>query len=262
MHRTPKKLHKSPKASLQILSAGAYRAEKGVHFPPHRHSHWELVYYYSGTAGCVVEGKSHDGYPGLVWLTPPGVTHAERAVTSYANYYIALNLDANDWPVFLDDNGDGSLGRICQQIVIEWNSVAKDRARMLELLAEQLGYLLNRISLGTILSRPAQTVAKAERLIEERCMNPMTIREVARAVHTSASTLRGYFKTVRGCSPREHLGQVRLGKALGFLRTSTLKLEVVAELCGYDSASHLTRCVKKLVGQTPGEIRARSGNKK
>lgn len=133
---------------------------------------------------------------------------------------------------------------------------------MLELLGEQLGCLLNRVSLGTILSRAAQTVAKAERLIEERCVSPMTIREVAQAVHTSASTLRGYFKTVRGCSPREYLRQVRLGKAIGFLRTSTLKLEVVAELCGYDSASHLTRCVKKLTGQTPGEIRSGYGNEK
>lgn len=128
---------------------------------------------------------------------------------------------------------------------------------MLELLAEQLGHLLDRVSLETVLSRPAQIVVKAERVIEERCSQPLTILEVAKAVHTSDSTLRGYFQTVRGYSPREHLQQVRLGKAIGFLRTSTLKLDAVAELCGYDSASHLTRSVKKSTGQTPGQIRVK-----
>jgi AraC-like DNA-binding protein len=256
MQRTKRKLHKSPERTLRILSAGAYRAEKGMHFPPHFHSHWELVYYRSGAVGCLMKGESCPGYPGLVWLTPPGVPHAERAVTAYANYFIALDLrNLNDWPAFLDDDADRSLGRICQQIVIECNRVTEERPRMLELLAEQLGCLLNRVSSEKVLSRPAQTVAKAERLIEEECGQSLTIHDVAQAVHTSTSTLRGYFKTVRGCSPREHLRQVRLSKAIGFLRTSTLKLEVVAELCGYDSASHLTRCVKKSTGQTPGQIR-------
>ena len=258
MQGTSRKLHKTPGPRVRILSGGAHQAGKGAHFPPHRHSNWELVYYRSGAVGCVVKGKAHPGYPGLAWLTPPGVTHAERAVSAYANYFIALDLkNVDDWPAFLDDDADRSLGRICQQIVIECGRVTKERSRMLELLAEQLACLLDRVSSEKILSHSAQAVAKAERFIEERCGQPLTIHEVAQAISTSASTLRGYFKAVRGCSPREHLQQVRLGKAVGFLRTSTLKLEAVAELCGYDSASHLTRCVKKSTGQTPGRLRVK-----
>jgi AraC-like DNA-binding protein len=258
MQRTPQKLHKSPKPSVRILYAGAYQAEKGVHFPPHRHSHWELVYYRSGAVECQMREESRPGYPGLVWLTPPGITHAERAVAAYANYYIALDLkNASDWPAFLDDEANRSLERLCQQIVLEWNRAAQERPRMLELMAEQLGCLLNRASSAMVLPRPAQTVARAERFIEEKCGQPLAIYDVAQAVHTSASTLRGYFKLVRGCSPREHLQQVRLGRAMRFLRTSSLKLEAIAELCGYESASHLTRCVKKSTGQTPGQIRVK-----
>jgi AraC-like DNA-binding protein len=257
MQRTPIKLHKSPERMLCILGAGAYEAAKNVHFPPHRHSHWELVYYRSGMIDCVMQGARHRGYAGLTWLTPPEVTHAERALTAYSNYYIALDLkNAKGWPDFLDDDADRSLGRVCQQIVIEWNRKSRERKRMLELLGEQLGCLLNRASSEKLLSHPAQTVAQAERVIEERCGQPLTIREVAQAVHASVSTLRSYFQKVRSCSPRDHLQRVRLNRAIGFLRTSTLKLEAIAELCGYDSASHLTRCVKKFTGETPGRIRS------
>jgi AraC-like DNA-binding protein len=259
MQTSPKRLHQSPKANVRILSAGAYRAEKDVDFPPHQHSHWELVYYRAGTVGCMMQGSSRPGYPGLVWLTPPRVAHAERAVTSYANYYIALELKNGErWRPFLDDDADRSLGRVCQQIVIECSRVPAQGARMLELLGEQIGCLLDRVSAETIHSRPVQIVMKAERFIEERSGTPLTIHEVAKTVHASTSTLRNYFQTVRGCSPREHLREVRLSKAVGFLRTSTLKLDAVAELCGYDSASHLTRCVKKSTGRTPGQLRVKS----
>ena len=128
---------------------------------------------------------------------------------------------------------------------------------MLELLAEQLACLLNRASSEKVLPGPVRTVLQAEWLMEEKCDQRLGLRDVARAVNVSASTLRGHFQRVRGFAPRDYLQKVRLDKAIGFLRTSTLKLEAVAELCGYDSASHLSRRVKKSTGKTPGQLRVR-----
>jgi AraC-like DNA-binding protein len=256
MQGTPKKLHQSPKKRVWIFHGGSHQAAKGVHFPPHRHSNCELVYYRSGALECVTEGRRRAGYPGLVWLTRPGVTHAERAVAAYANFFVSLAVnETEDWPEFVDDDADGSLGRICQQIAIESNRPGKERPRMLELLSEQLACLLDRVSSETVRSRPAHVVARAERFIEERCAHPLTVEAIARAAAVSPSTLRAHFHAERSRSPRAHLQQVRLARAIGFLRTSTLKLDAIAELCGYDSASHLTRCVKKATGKTPGRIR-------
>jgi AraC-like DNA-binding protein len=257
MQRTLQKLHKSPGHPLRILSAGSYQAAKGIDFRPHSHSHWELAYYRSGTVECLMNDQRHPGYAGLVWLTPPEVTHAERAVTAYANHFIAFDLKSETgWPAFLDDDADRSLGRVCQQIVIECGRKTKGQATMLELLGAQLVCLINRVQSEKILPPAAQAVAKAERFIEERCGEPLTIRDVAQAIHVSSSTLRSYFQAVRGFSPRDHLAQVRVARAINFLRTSTLKLEAIAALCGYDSASHLTRGVKKFTRRTPGQVRA------
>lgn len=209
-----------------------------------------------------MDGKKYPGQVGLAWLTPPGVVHAEKAITAYSNYFIALELKKGErWPPFLDDDADRSLGRVCQQIVIECTRKSPERERMLELLAGQLGCLLDRTAREQVLSHPAQTVARAERLIEEKSGQPLTIYDVAQGLNVSVSALRGYFQAVRGSSPRAYLQQVRLEKAVRFLRNSTLKLEAVAELCGYDSASHLTRCVKKFTGRTPGKLRRSSLSK-
>ena len=256
MQGMPKQLHRSPDQKIHILSAGAYAAAKGVDFPPHQHAQWELVYYRSGALECVMAGESSPGYPGLIWLTPPKVTHAERAVNAYANFYVALEIrNPQDWPAFLDDDADRSVERICQQIVIEAGRANPERSQLMDLLAKQLALVLNRVASEKAVARPALVVSRAERVIEERCAQPLTIRDVAKAVHCSPSALRSYFQTTRRSSPREHLQQVRLGRAIGFLRTSNLKLDAVAELCGYDSASHLTRCVKKAMGKTPGQLR-------
>jgi len=252
-----KKLYRSPKPCWRILSAGLHQAAKNVHVPLHRHTHWELVYYQSGAVDCLIEDKTHPGHVGLYWLTPPGVNHGEKALTAYACYWIALDSAATgDWPVFLDDDSHQAMGRVCQQIVVEWGGKSEGRERMLGLLSEQMGCVLDRAASERVLSPAERTVLRAERWIEEQCGQPLAIHHVAREVGVSPSALRNYFNVVRGRSPRNHVQQVRFNKAVRFLRTSNLKLDTVAELCGYDSASHLTRCVKKFTGQTPGQIRA------
>ena len=257
MQQALAKLHKSPEPSLRIIHAGTYQAARGVHFPTHHHRVWELVYYRVGAPICIMNGEAHAGRPGLAWLTPPGITHAERAVTSYANFYIALEIDGSSpWPAFFDDDRDRSLERVCHQIFIECGRLSHGGSRMLGLLAQQLGCLLSRAAGEQILPRPVQAVVQAERLIEEKHSHPLAIRDVARMVNASPSALRSYFQKVRGCSPREYLGRVRSNRAISYLRGSSLKLEAIAELCGYDSASHLSRCIKALTNRTPGQIRA------
>ena len=257
MQQTPKRLHKSPKLLLHIHDGGTYQAARGVHFPPHHHSIWELVYYRSGAPICLMSGEPHAGHAGLVWLTPPGVTHAERAVTEYSNYYIACKIHGTArWPAFLEDDGDRSIERVCRQIVVECQQKRPGHKRMLELLGEELACLLERAASDNTLPTREQIVARAERVIDDRCSQPLTIGAVARAASTSASALRAHFQAVRGCSPREYVRQVRLGRAVGLLRTSSLKLEAIAALCGFDSASHLTRTIKKATRRTPGQIRA------
>jgi AraC-like DNA-binding protein len=248
-------LHKSPR--LTIHGGGAYCAARGVDFPPHRHLAWELVYYRTGAPVCMMADESRHGHAGMVWLTPPGVTHSELAVTEYSNYYIhaAIQIPSR-WPTFLDDDTDRSLERVFRQIVVELGSTAPGRGRMLELLAQQLELLLDRLAKEHVLPWPEQAVARAERVIELKHGQPLTLREVAAAVNASPSALRAYFRARRGCSPRDYLRQVRVDRVVSLLRTSSLKLEAISALCGFDSPSHLTRTIKKVLRKTPGQIRA------
>jgi transcriptional regulator GlxA family with amidase domain len=55
-----------------------------------------------------------------------------------------------------------------------------------------------------------------------------------------------------------HLQAVRARRAISLLHNSTLTLEAIASMCGYDSASHLSRMVKRSTGKSPGTLRRQS----
>ena len=53
----------------------------------------------------------------------------------------------------------------------------------------------------------------------------------------------------------DYLQALRVRSALGMLRNGDAGLETIADACGYDSASHLSRHIKRATGVSPGALR-------
>ena len=259
----PELLHKSPDrphwpGPLRIVGAGAYAATKGKDFPAHHHATWELVYYREGHIECPIGNEMYRSRPGTLLATPPMTTHAELATTPYSNFYITIDAPADvAWPRVHYDDADGLLGALCAATVREWLGAARDREQMLCLMGRQIDLLLRRAGDERQQSHRQRLVAQAKRIIEERYASPITARDLARTVGCSESSLRAHFTGECGQSPMAYLRTVRQKHALSLLRHSTLTLESIAALCGYDSASHLSRNVKQITGVRPGMLRIR-----
>jgi AraC-like DNA-binding protein len=261
MYETRSVLLTSPTSSLRLCGAGTYDAQDARDIPPHQHSSWELVYYRSGKVRCSVGGKSYEAQSGVLVTTPPRTPHGEHAAGPYSTYYVSVEAPpGTDWPTLCVDDADYSLGRICGAIVREWNGSAPDKEQMLDLLLGQLDLHLRREGSRQKMSVGEQIVRKAERLLEERYATRVTVESVAREVGISSSSLRTHFGRARGKTPIQHLHSVRVQHALQMLRTSSLTLERIADLCGFDSASHLSRHIKRATGTSPGSLRNGFGN--
>ena len=255
MHETRRFLHESPSAALLLRGAGAYAARRGQDFPPHQHSTWEVTYYRAGHIRCVMGADVYDVGPGTILINPPTLIHSERADTAYANYFIAVDAPPDHpWPRRCHDD-DLSLGSLCGALLREWHSRAPDRERMLTALLTQLDIRLLRAHERPRLSSAESLVRDAERLLEERFAGTVRIGDIARDLGVSSSVLRAYFARLRGHTTLAHLHAVRVRHALALLRTSDLTLDAIAALCGYDSASHLSRHVKRATGRNPGALR-------
>jgi AraC-like DNA-binding protein len=251
-----------PLTPLTLCAAGAYQAPRGRDFPRHAHDTWELVYYRDGNILCPLGDAVYEGLPGVLLLTPPHTPHAEVARTAYSNYFLVVDAPADaPWPLRCYDDADGSLERVCAALVREWSTPADeapaDRDALVALLLAELDLRLRRARAQADLLPAEALVRRAERLIAERATaRPAPkIGDIAREVGVAPSTLRALFAERRGGTPRAHLRRSRLRHALALLRGSTLTLDAVAGLCGYDSASHLSRDVKRETGESPGALR-------
>ncbi|MEU4195728.1 AraC family transcriptional regulator [Kribbella sp. NPDC026611] len=242
--------------SLQLLTAGVHTAAPGNDYPSHAHTCWELVYYVRGRITCPVGEDTYAATPGTVLLTPPQTWHAEQSRTGYTNRFLQVTAaTTHPWPRVCFDDGARTLGRIFDALVEETAQPAATTDRLCALLLAELDLRLQRAAATTPPTPTEQLVTQAERLFESRFATGVKISEVAAELGISTSALRAAFTRLRGTSPQAALQSIRLRHALAHLHNSTLPLQAIATLTGYNSPSHLSRHIKSTTGTSPGALR-------
>lgn len=284
MRDAPFRLQDTLGSNPILVAAGQYTAPKGQDYPAHFHNALEVIQYRSGHIECVIGGKSsgetmrdNDGQtfevplqggidpqvirsdPGMVLVIPAGTIHADRALTAYSQFYLLIQtepgvLQPSQPLTFMDDN-NRSFEKIISSLEREWSGRAVRREGMVALLLGALEILCGRFEDESEPSELERLVQRAERLLEERFAESPNITQIALELGVSPSSLRSHFAKLREYSPKEFLQRVRLNRVLEMIRSSSLSLEEIALLTGYDSASHLSRHVKLATGLTPGQFR-------
>lgn len=98
------------------------------------------------------------------------------------------------------------------------------------------------------------------RLIHGRYAEPWTLEALARACNLSRSTLADRFTAYVGVPPMTYLAHWRLQVAARLLQSGSISVGQAASTVGYQSESAFNRAFKRLVGETPGAWRRRSGD--
>ena len=257
MHDLTTEMHRSPE--LRLLAVGPWSAPAGRDFPQQAHTCWEIHYYRTGTITSVIGGERYPARPGVITAVPPGSWHGEIAHTAYENYWVQIEGPAGQpWPVVSADDENASVGQVIRSLLREHRAEAADRDEMQRLLLAQLDIHLRRTHEQASLTRSERLVREAEWTMTERISRPVSIEEIAGLVGVSTSRLRAAFAECRGRSPLTVLHEIRADHAVRMIRTvraSAANLDAIAYSCGYDSASHLSRHVRRRTGLSPGRLR-------
>jgi AraC-like DNA-binding protein len=260
MQDMPDELHKMTDIavvpSLTLRSAGMYQASKGQHYPQHQHSSYELIVYLSGAAKVTIATETVDAYPGMVLIIPPKALHFDTAVAAYSQYYLRISAsrDLTLTPLAFDDI-NRTITQLAEQLVREYQGTQTYKSRMISLLLEQLELTLLRQRSANLPDKAELLIRQVEQHIDNHYARSFRIQDVLGSVAASPSTIRNHFATRRGYSPKQYLHQVRLRRVFELLRETDLNLEEIAQLTGFDSASHLSRRVKQATGHPPGHFR-------
>lgn len=101
----------------------------------------------------------------------------------------------------------------------------------------------------------AGRVAAMARYISAHASGPLTVAEVAAAVHLHPNYAMALFKRVLGVSIGEYLNSCRIHEAQRLLVTSDRTVATIAHESGYSSLSQFHERFRQVVGVSPGAYR-------
>lgn len=91
--------------------------------------------------------------------------------------------------------------------------------------------------------------------IEADPTRPTTVEELARDVRMSPYHFAHQFTRTTGRSPYRFIVERRLSRAVGLLSDSRLTMADIAAKCGFSHTSHLSRQLRRVLGQSPAQLR-------
>ncbi|MFD2939417.1 helix-turn-helix domain-containing protein [Flavobacterium notoginsengisoli] len=97
----------------------------------------------------------------------------------------------------------------------------------------------------------------AAQLIRENIDNPFTIVELARKVGVNQTKLKEGFKTIFGDTVFGYLQEIRMNKARHYLTDTSLSIQEISHLSGYQNVSNFSIAFKRIFGYPPTKLRLR-----
>ncbi len=98
-------------------------------------------------------------------------------------------------------------------------------------------------------------LAEAILLMERHLEDPLSVDRIAEAVALSGRQLTRLFRSHLRQPPGQFYLDLRIDRAASLLRQTGMSVSEVAVACGFQSASHLGRHLKRRHGTTPGQWR-------
>jgi len=109
---------------------------------------------------------------------------------------------------------------------------------------------------GDTLSR--RRLARTLDYVRANVASDLSLFELAKVAGVSPSHFKTLFKQTVGMAVHQYVIRARVDYAAGILQHDDAPLADVALQAGFANQSHLARCMRRIMGVTPGQLRTRS----
>ncbi|MBN1553798.1 MAG: AraC family transcriptional regulator [Phycisphaerae bacterium] len=273
--------------------ASNQRCRPGMHLHPRVIFDHYLACVAEGALIVNIEGEEQELEPGTFIFIEPGVEHEFRCYSNVPVRLPHLHFDFFTLPdagsVFVSFKQAGDLKDhrhlfrppIHEQVpelqldaVIKpphyepplqclMNVIALQGQSSPAALLEQRGYVLQLIAMLLRACRTREVnrnprhlraMEEAMRLIRDEFHKPLSLDDLAAAVHLSPSHFGSLFRQFYQSSPMQFLRNFRIEQVKHLLLTSDRTLTRIAEECGFSSVHALSRAFKDVSGMSPSDF--------
>jgi AraC-like DNA-binding protein len=223
----------------------------------HSHSHWEILYYFSGSGTLRVGNEEIPFQPGDIICQPPDIPHSEYSENGFYNIFIQVS----DFKI----PRQGMIPRFKDTSNLDIQNIARFLYREFHLkrnswniLVDELFQVLYRYMLSMNQGDVKNNYVKEfEDILVSNLSNPhFRIEDAQKKIHLSAFYLKRLFKKETGESPLEYLTTKRIEyskQLLGTKYETSMSIKEIASLAGYDDPYYFSRVFKKVTGKSPSD---------
>ena len=258
-----------------LLHGGESWVSTSYFVDAHRHAGWELYLQAAGRTVWRAGASELELLPGHVLAVPPGVRHemVERPAARHHFLYAGVDLAGvaqrhpalraawQDVPLLHTSDGralEAPFRRLVRELAHDLPLADVGVTTALDVLVLEATRLLLAPGGRVHLSAVHPAVARARRLLDDRCTEPWSVPGLAREVGLSAGHLAEVFTREVGVPPHRYLVERRVERATELLAGTDLPLTAIATELGFASSSHFSRVFKDLVRVTPRDYRRRA----
>ena len=252
---------RSPNASI-----GQIRYQPGGYCGPRTQREYELVLLYSGSCDMQLDKRRRVLEIGRVYLLRPG--HVERYLFDELKltHHFWCSVDPSHLPHALKfslntatDEGlvpSECFSKLASSAFLLRSGQASPACHVIDTLAICLFYeFLNMAHNALVLARDDTYVIRAVRYMEDHFSENDCLLGARRTAGCSANALLYKFAQFLGTTPSRHLWRIRTEKGLELLADTGLQIAEIADRCGFKNPFHFSRCVRRMQGISPREIR-------
>lgn len=131
-----------------------------------------------------------------------------------------------------------------------------ERAKILELLAEQLYQLEKGPKTLTIAQGDVSKIEEVKQIIENNPHQNYRIAELAKIAGTNEQYLKSNFKLLYGTTVFKYMLAIKMSKSKALMATQKLSISEIAQTVGYKHHTHFTHAFKKHFGFLPKQLKA------
>lgn len=222
------------------------------------HSFYELYFLLKGNRTVFLGEKSFPVSAGSVLLIPPHTLHktmgnqpseriniyiSEDCLTEENLQFVQSHANAH---IFVNEETAGVLRSLLTAATAE--EVENDN---LQAIANATLYYLKSSQVTKSTPTYSMELEKIIRYINEHYQENITIDDLCQRFFISKNSLFRLFHRYLQCTVVEYLLTLRLNHAKNYLVTTDMRMEDIAEACGFHSANYFSLIFKKKIGISP-----------
>jgi AraC-like DNA-binding protein len=250
-HMTTEPIYSTMRPAVCIVAQGAKVVMQGRDVLEYDPAHVLVLAVDLPMSSQVIRASRKEPYLGFILaLDPPRV--AELATRVYPS---GIPKPSEARGLYVGHSTDGIVDAVTR--LLELMALPEDAALLGPLVVDEILLRLLRTAIGPRVAQIGQPASGVQRVgeavvwIREHFAQPVTVEEMAAAVHMSASSFHERFKAVTSLSPLQYQKVLRLHEARRLMLFQRMDANEACHRVGYLSPSQFSREYSRFFGNAP-----------